>query len=57
MERGAKVYILARSEQKAKTCIEELQKETGKTALFIKIELADLKSVHEAAEEFKRRAQ
>ncbi|KAH6912602.1 hypothetical protein BKA70DRAFT_768583 [Coprinopsis sp. MPI-PUGE-AT-0042] len=53
LEKGAKVYILARSEQKATACIEELQKQTGKTALFIKVELASLKSVHEAVEEFK----
>lgn len=53
MKRNAKVYVAARNEQKATAVVEDLQKETGKTALFLKLELSDLGSVYEAAEEFK----
>jgi hypothetical protein len=44
--------MACRSEAKAKAAIEELSKETGKTALFLKLELSDLDSVEQAAEGF-----
>ncbi|KAA1473086.1 NAD-P-binding protein [Dentipellis sp. KUC8613] len=49
---GAKVYIATRSEVKAKAAIEQLQAETGKEALSLHLDLADLPSVRKAAEEF-----
>jgi NAD(P)-dependent dehydrogenase (short-subunit alcohol dehydrogenase family) len=53
LSKGAKVYILARSEEKSQQTIEELKKETGKdSVLFIKIDLTDLVSIKTAAEEF-----
>ncbi|KAF9485786.1 NAD(P)-binding protein [Pholiota conissans] len=52
LEHNAKVYIASRNPQKAAQAIVDLEKETGKTALFLKLDLADLKSVKAAAEEF-----
>ena len=46
------MYIAARSQPKAEEAIKELKTETGKEALFLKIDLGDLKSVKRAAEEF-----
>ena len=53
---NAKVYIAARSEEKAKSAITELKEQTGKEAIFLKLDLADLKSVKSSAEEFIRYA-
>ena len=50
----AKVYIAARSQEKAEAAIKDLKQETGKEALFLKLDLSDLKSVKAAAEEFMR---
>lgn len=52
MVKDARVYMACRSEEKAKAVIDELAKETGKTALFLKLELSDLGSVERAAEDF-----
>ncbi|KAI0029797.1 NAD(P)-binding protein [Vararia minispora EC-137] len=49
---GAKVYIAARNEAKTKSAIEDLKKETGKEAVSLQLDLADLVSVKAAAEEF-----
>ncbi|TFK40852.1 NAD(P)-binding protein [Crucibulum laeve] len=49
---NAKVYIAARSKDKAEQAIQDLKQETGKQAHFLKLDLADLKSVKAAAEEF-----
>lgn len=47
------MYLATRDEQKARKCIEELKEQTGgKEALFIKLDLADLRSVRKTAEEF-----
>ena len=51
---NAKVYLAARSKDKAEVAIRELYKETGKTAIFLKLDLASLKSVKASAEEFLR---
>jgi len=53
LSKGAKVYIAARSEEKAQRAIEELKQSTGKDQIFfIKLDLADLPSVKAAADEF-----
>ena len=51
---NAKVYIAVRNEEKAKSAITELKEQTGKEAIFLKLDLADLKSVKSSAEEFIR---
>ena len=51
---NAKVYIAVRNEDKAKSAIAELKEQTGKEAIFLKLDLADLKSVKSSAEEFIR---
>ena len=54
LARNAKVYIAVRNEEKAKSAIVELKEQTGKEAIFLKLDLADLKSVKSSAEEFIR---
>ncbi|KAJ7321631.1 NAD-P-binding protein [Mycena albidolilacea] len=53
LNKNASVYIAARNAKGGEDAIKELQKATGKTAVFLKVDLADLKSVKAAAEEFK----
>ncbi|EKM50936.1 uncharacterized protein PHACADRAFT_262837 [Phanerochaete carnosa HHB-10118-sp] len=51
--RGAKVYLAARSEEKASAAMDDICKSTGKKDIhFLKIDLADLASVRKAAEEY-----
>jgi len=52
LSHNAKVYIGARSEDKAKSAITELKEQTGKEAIFLKLDLADLKSVKASVKEF-----
>ncbi|KAI0059408.1 NAD-P-binding protein [Artomyces pyxidatus] len=52
LSRNAKVYLAARSESKANEAIAELRSATGKEAIFLRLDLADLRSVRRAAEEF-----
>ncbi|CAK5269905.1 unnamed protein product [Mycena citricolor] len=52
LNHGAKVYMAARSEDKAKAAIEELKASTGKAAIFLQLDLSDLPSIKRAAEEF-----
>ena len=53
LSKGAKVYIATRSKEKSETAIEELKKETGKDSIFyLQLDLSDLVSVKNAAEEF-----
>ncbi|EIM81817.1 NAD-P-binding protein [Stereum hirsutum FP-91666 SS1] len=50
---NAKVYLAARDASKGLKAIEDLKASTGgKEALFLKLDLADLRSVRQAAEEF-----
>ncbi|KAI0058523.1 NAD-P-binding protein [Artomyces pyxidatus] len=49
---NAKVYMASRSEDKAKAAIADLKAATGREAIFLKLDLADLKSVRVCAEEF-----
>jgi NAD(P)-dependent dehydrogenase (short-subunit alcohol dehydrogenase family) len=51
--KGAKVYIATRSAEKARVAIDELKQATGKESVFfLKLDLADLDSIKEAAEGF-----
>ena len=50
--KNAKVYLAARSEPKAQTAIDELEKETGKKAIFLKLDLSDLDATKKSAQEF-----
>ncbi|KAK0498736.1 NAD(P)-binding protein [Armillaria luteobubalina] len=54
LEQNAKVYIGARDETKALAAIEDLRSTTGKDAHFLKVDLADLKSIKSAVEQFTR---
>ena len=54
LAKNAKVYIAARSRDKAAKAIAELKAATGKEALFLNLDLADLKAVKASAEEFLR---
>ncbi|KAG8770413.1 hypothetical protein FRC12_004276 [Ceratobasidium sp. 428] len=55
LNKGAKVYLAARSKVKADDAIEWLKAETGgKTPEFLQLDLADLPSVRRAVEEFKQ---
>jgi NAD(P)-dependent dehydrogenase (short-subunit alcohol dehydrogenase family) len=51
---NAKVYFAARSQERAEKAIKDLKTETGKEGIWLKLDLADLKSVKTAAEEFLR---
>ncbi|KAJ7276846.1 hypothetical protein C8J57DRAFT_1584218 [Mycena rebaudengoi] len=50
--KNAKVYLAARSAEKGAEAIRRLKEETEKTAIFIHLDLADLKSVRKTAEAF-----
>ncbi|KAJ7731799.1 NAD-P-binding protein [Mycena maculata] len=49
---NATVYLAARSPDKAAAAIERLRRETNKSAIFIQLDLVDLRSVLKAAEAF-----
>jgi retinol dehydrogenase 12 len=48
------VYIAARNQKKVEEAINDLKSQTGKEALFLLLDLADLKSVKAAAEDFQK---
>ncbi|KAJ7675280.1 NAD-P-binding protein [Mycena rosella] len=50
--KNAKVYLAARSPEKAAAAIKRLEAETKNSAIFIQLDLADLPSVRKAAEKF-----
>ncbi|KAF8187405.1 NAD(P)-binding protein [Mycena galopus ATCC 62051] len=52
LQHNAKVYLAARSPEKAKEAIDDLKSQTGKEAEFLQLDLADLHSVKRAAQEF-----
>ncbi|KAF7365124.1 NAD(P)-binding protein [Mycena venus] len=52
LQHNAKVYIAARSEEKAKDAIKDLKSQTGKEAELLLVDLADLHSIKRAASEF-----
>ena len=54
LQKNASVYLAAQSQSKAQEAITSLEKETGKTAEFLQLDLSDLHAVQTAAEDFKR---
>ncbi|KAH8834838.1 NAD(P)-binding protein [Flagelloscypha sp. PMI_526] len=52
LKHNAKVYLAARTEGKAKEAISKLRNETGKEAIWLPLDLADLKSIRKGADEF-----
>lgn len=54
MKKNAKVYLAARDERKALAAIEELERETGKRAHYLHLDLASMKSIKASAETFLR---
>ncbi|KAG8896135.1 hypothetical protein FRC01_011990, partial [Tulasnella sp. 417] len=52
LSKNAKVYMAARSKAKAEAAIAELKGVTGKDALFLQLDLANLDSITKAATEF-----
>ncbi|KAF7367063.1 Short-chain dehydrogenase/reductase family protein [Mycena sanguinolenta] len=50
--KNAKVYLAARSQEKATAAIKRLETETKKSAIFLQLDLADLPNVRKAAETF-----
>ncbi|KAF7327823.1 NAD(P)-binding protein [Mycena kentingensis (nom. inval.)] len=52
LENNATVYMASRNPSKAAQAIDELERETGRRAIFLKLDLADLATVKRAAEEF-----
>jgi retinol dehydrogenase-12 len=54
LTRNAKVYIAARSQEKTETAIKDLKDQTGREAIWLKLDLSDLNAVKAAAEEFLR---
>jgi retinol dehydrogenase-12 len=54
LARNAKVYIAARSQEKTEAAIKDLKDQTGKEAIWLKLDLSDLNAVKASAEEFLR---
>lgn len=54
LNKNVKVYIACRNVDKANAACAKLMEETGKEAYFLQLDLADLKAVKRAAEEFQR---
>ena len=54
LEKNAKVYLAARNEERAKAAIAELSTETGKDAIWLKLDLSSFQSIERAATEFNR---
>lgn len=54
LEHNAKVYLAARSQDKAEAAIRDLQQSTGKEAIFLQLDLSSLASVRNSAAEFLR---
>jgi retinol dehydrogenase 12 len=52
LNHNAKVYLAARSAAKANAAIAELKDVTGKEAIFLQLDLADITAVRKSAEEF-----
>ncbi|KAH8115060.1 NAD-binding protein [Phellopilus nigrolimitatus] len=52
LRKNAKVYMATRSRPKAEAAIAGLKSKTGREALYLELDLASLKSIKKAAEEF-----
>lgn len=53
--KNAKVYMASRSRSKAEAAIDDLKQQTGREALFLDLDLANLDKVRKAADEFMRK--
>ena len=55
LQKNAKVYMACRSQEKGEEAIKDLKSATGKHDIhFLKLDLADLKSVYEAAQDYQK---
>lgn len=54
LEHNAKVYMAARSKERAEAAIQDLKQTTGREAIFLPLDLSNLASVRESAAEFSR---
>lgn len=54
LRKNAKVYMASRNRSRARPAIADLKEKTGKEAIFLQLDLASLRSVKEAAENFQR---
>jgi len=54
LSKNAKVYMASRNRSKADAAIAQLKEETGKEAIFLQLDLANLAAVKKAVEEFKK---
>ena len=52
LNHNAKVYLAARSAAKANAAIAELKNVTGKEAIFLQLDLADISAIRKSAEDF-----
>jgi len=52
LEHSAKVYIAARSKEKAEAAIADLKAQTGKEAIWLELDLSNFASIRKAAQEF-----
>jgi len=52
LQKNGKLYLAARSAERAQAAIAKLKEITSKEAIFLPLDLADLRSVKKAAEEF-----
>ncbi|KAJ6465679.1 hypothetical protein DFH09DRAFT_1346245 [Mycena vulgaris] len=52
LKKNGKVYMTSRSRQRTKAAIADLEQETGRQAIFLQLDLADLHSVKAAAAEY-----
>ncbi|KZV84369.1 NAD(P)-binding protein [Exidia glandulosa HHB12029] len=52
LKKGGKVYLAARSRSKGEEAITSLEKETGKRAIFLELDLGNLASVKRSAQTF-----
>ncbi|KAG8875925.1 hypothetical protein FRB97_004631 [Tulasnella sp. 331] len=53
LNKNAKVYMASRSRERAEAAIQDLKTITGREAIFLELDLANLDAVTRAAEEFK----
>lgn len=54
LRKNTKVYMASRNRSRAEPAIADLKEKTGKEAIFLQLDLASLRSVKRAAEEFQR---
>lgn len=57
LQHDARVYVASRDEKRSLSAIDDLFEQTGRKALFLHLDLADLASVKAAATEFLRKEQ